>query len=54
MIDHISPKDVKLIDEKRRKKWADLTKTQQNRFKKLFDLYPREQVLEALGSPVTR
>ena len=53
-MDHIAPRDVKLIDKKFSKGWNALSDKEKKRFQKLFDAYPREQVLEALGSPVVR
>lgn len=62
-VDHITLKDVKLIVKWQTVGWHGLTSEEENepiiyeneqeRFSQLFKLYPREQILAGLGSPVT-
>jgi hypothetical protein len=53
-IPEITSKDAKLIDKKLRQGWDNLTPAERLQFRQLFDKYPREEVLAALGSPPTK
>lgn len=54
IIPGIAPKDAKLIDRKQRENFNSWSDKDKLRFRQLFAAYPREQVLEALGSPITK
>lgn len=53
-IEGVTPADVALMVRFERHGWLSLTHNKKARFRKLFDKYSRESVLEALGSPPTR
>ena len=50
-VDNITPADTKLVDKFQRLGWKSLTQSERDRFRKLFDKYPREVLLPGLGSP---
>ena len=50
-VDNITPQDTKLVDKFQRLGWKSLDQSERDRFRKLFDKYPREALLPGLGSP---
>lgn len=56
MVKGITLRDIHLIDDKNRIDWKNpyWTPEKKKEFRKLFDRYPREEILAVLGSPPTK
>lgn len=53
-IPEITRRDLKIIDEKIQKGWNAMSEADKTRFRNLWAIYPRDEILAALGSPETK